>query len=108
MQEAFVCQCCSERYTKEALTRKVGYDEKGKNLKKSQDSALQFLEKFLAVATGIFLLRRCIRYNSFWKCFDFAYISLGERYILVFALHWTNCRERTAVYNLVIGPQFVH
>lgn len=68
MQEAFVCQCCSECYTKEALTRKVGYDEKGKNLKKSQDLALQFVEKFLAVAAGFFLLRRCIQCNRFWKC----------------------------------------
>lgn len=70
VQEAFVCQCCSERYTKEVLTRKVGYDEKGKNLKKSQDLVLQFLEKFLAVAAGFFLLRRCIHCNRFWKCFD--------------------------------------
>lgn len=54
-----------ECYTKEVLTRKVGYDEKGKNLKKSQASALQFVEKFLAVAAGIFLLRRCIHCNCF-------------------------------------------
>lgn len=60
VQEAFVCQCCSEHYTKEALTRKVGYDEKGKNLKKSQNLALQFVEEFLAGAAGFFLLRRCI------------------------------------------------
>lgn len=57
VQEAFVCQCCSERYTKEALTRKVGCDEKSKNLRKSQDLALQFVGKFLAVAAGFFLLK---------------------------------------------------
>lgn len=68
VQEAFVCWCCFEHYTKEALTRKAGDDEKGKNLKKSQDLALQFVEKFLAVASGFFLLRRAIQCNHFWKC----------------------------------------
>ncbi|RLW13009.1 hypothetical protein DV515_00000501 [Chloebia gouldiae] len=38
-----------ESYSKEVLTRKVGYDEKAKNLKKGQALALQFVEKFLAV-----------------------------------------------------------
>lgn len=57
VQKAFVCQCCSEHYTKEALTGKVGYDEKSKNLRKSQELALQFVGKFLAIAAGFFLLK---------------------------------------------------
>lgn len=111
-QEAFVWQCCSERYTEEVLTRKVGYEEKGKNLKKSQDLALQFVEKFLAVAVGFFLLRRCIQWNSFWKCLckacDFALTSLREHCIPVPALHWTHFWEGTAAYNIIVGPQFLH
>ncbi|KAK4827301.1 hypothetical protein QYF61_016528 [Mycteria americana] len=57
-------KCCSERYTKEALTRKVGYDVKGKNLKKSQDLVLQFVEEFLAVAAGPFLLVKGLEHKS--------------------------------------------
>lgn len=35
-------------------------------------------------------------------------ISLGEDYIPISALHWTNCCKRTAAYNLIVGAHFAH